>query len=166
MPASQAPVGVDGDAVLVLVGVLAEVPHVAVGVLGEPVVGVLDDLAVDVHGVADDDGGDPHHLAGVVEDLDLDAFRLAVALALVHPSGPGCVRKVRVVDHLDEVGRIDVRRVVAAVARVDDRRRLGRVDCRRPHRTTRPSVPMRAKVGWLFMGCSSRLVASNVARSA
>ena len=42
-------------------------------------------------------------------------------LPFVDPGGPGQQRQVRVVDAVDEVGRVDLGLVVAAVARVDDR---------------------------------------------
>ena len=120
LPYSHEPFALTGLAVLVLVGVLAEVPDVAVLVLGVPVVRVLGELAVDVHGVAHDGRGDALDHAGLVEHLHLDPLGLAVLLALVHPPHAGREGQVRVVDHVHEVGRIELGRVAAAVAGVDD----------------------------------------------
>ena len=101
--------------------VLAEIPHVAVDVLGIPVVRVLDDDAVERHGVAHDDGGDALDVPAILEHLDHGLLGSLVGGAPVHPTGPWREREVRIVDGLDEVRRIERRRVVAAVARVDHR---------------------------------------------
>ena len=86
---------------------------------------VLDHLVVDVHGVAHHHRGDPLDVAPLVEDLDLGALGLALAGALVDPPRARSQRKVRVVDHVDEVRRIDRRGVVAAVAGIDHGGALG-----------------------------------------
>ena len=58
----------------------------------------------------------------LVGDDHLDALVLAVRDALVHPPGARAVRQVRVVDGVDEVRRVDGRRVLAAVTGIDHRR--------------------------------------------
>ena len=53
--------GADDLAVLILLGVLTEVPDCAVVMLGVPVEGVLDDLAVATYGVVNLDARYPEH---------------------------------------------------------------------------------------------------------
>src|SRR3989304_4331068 len=81
--------GRDDLSVLVLLGVLPEVPDVSVGVLGVPVVGVLDDLAVLGHDVVDDPRLDAHDLLGLVRHRYFDALLIPLRVGLpVDPRAP------------------------------------------------------------------------------
>ena len=62
----------------------------------------------------------PSIIAGLVQHVDLDPLGLLVVLPLVHPRRARREREVGVVDDVDEVGGVELRRVAAAVARVDD----------------------------------------------
>src|ERR687898_1691274 len=72
-------------AVLVLLGVLPEVPDTAFLVLGEPVVGLLDELAVFPSLVVDHDALHAHYLLGV----GCDSHLVALLAALIDEGGAG-----------------------------------------------------------------------------
>src|SRR5215218_7961686 len=91
-------------AVLVLLGVLPEVPHGAFLVLGEPVVGLFDELAVFPSLVVDHDALHAHHLLGVVGDCHL----VALLAALVDEGGARLEGEVLIVYLGGELGRVDV----------------------------------------------------------
>src|SRR5215208_3149763 len=91
-------------AVLVLLGVLPEVPHGAFLVLGEPVVGLFDELAVFPSLVVDHDALHAHYLLGLVSDGEL----VALLPALVDEGGARLEGEVLIVYLGGELGRVDV----------------------------------------------------------
>src|ERR671912_2787442 len=91
-------------AVLVLLGVLTEVPDGAFLVLGEPVVGLLDELVAFPFTVIDHHALYAHHLLGLVGDC-----HLAVLCApLVDEGGVRLEGEVLIVYLGGELGRVDV----------------------------------------------------------
>ena len=96
--------GADDSAVLVLLGVLAQVPEVALLVLRVPVVGVLDDLPVLADDVVHHAGLDAHDVLRLVGHRDDHPLRGAFGVGLaVDPAAAGGHGPVRVVDRAREV---------------------------------------------------------------
>ena len=106
---------------------------------------------VERDGVPHDAGGDALDVPALVGHRNLDDLGLAIAVGLlVGPRGARYQRQIWVVDHVHEVRRIELRLVVAAVARIDGRilgRRVGGLaggghllTRRRASVTRRPSV--------------------------
>src|SRR5918993_1239838 len=91
-------------AVVVLLGVLPEVPHGAFLVLGEPVVGLFDELAVFPFLVIDHDALYAHHLLG----LGCDGHLAALCTPLVEEGGARLDGEVLIVYLGGELGRVDV----------------------------------------------------------
>src|SRR4029450_6117926 len=75
--------------ILVLRGVLTEVPEVPRGVLRVPVVRVLQRLAVPAHAVVDDARLDSRERLRLVRDGHVDALRLPVVDLAVDPGAAG-----------------------------------------------------------------------------
>src|SRR5918995_819001 len=91
-------------AVLVLLGVLPEVPNGAFLVLGEPVVGPFDELVAFPFPVIYHDALHTHYLLGLVGDAHL----AALYVPLVDEGGAGLEGEVLIVYLGGELGRVDV----------------------------------------------------------
>jgi hypothetical protein len=100
--------------VLVLNGLLAEVPDVPVGILRVPVVRVLDRDAVFGDEVMDDASLDPHHLARLLGDPHGDRLLVSFRIRLaIDPRRPRRHRPEWVVDLGRELRRVERHRVAA-----------------------------------------------------
>src|SRR5918995_2852279 len=91
-------------AVLVLLGVLPEVPHGAFLVLGEPVVGPFDELVAFPFPVIYHDALHTHYLLGLVSDAHL----AALYVPLVDEGGAWLEGEVLIVYLGGELGRVDL----------------------------------------------------------
>src|SRR5215204_4116233 len=101
-------------AVLVLLGVLPEVPDAAFLVLGEPVVGPFDELALFPSLVVDHDALHAHYLLGLVSDGEL----VALLASLVEEGGARLHWEVLIVYLGGELGRVDVGSVSLVLLRL------------------------------------------------
>src|SRR5918995_7096488 len=113
-------------AVLVLLGVLTEVPHGAFLVLGEPVVGRFDELVAFPFPVIYHDALHTHYLLGLVGDAHL----AALYVPLVDEGGARLEGEVLIVYLGGELGRVDVGSVSLLPLRLLVLRRGASAACR------------------------------------